>query len=101
MINSRPTFRTGRTPYRGGNRQLRFKIINDGSTSDENKLGAIGDINLVMTRENLSQDDLLVIAGDNLFSEPLTGFVEFARDTEATVALFDVGVSRRSRNMPP
>src|SRR6476619_3264135 len=29
-----------------------FKIIDDGSTSDENKLGAIGDINLVLTQEH-------------------------------------------------
>src|SRR5437016_1876723 len=29
-----------------------IKIINDGSTSDDDKLGAIGDINLVLTREN-------------------------------------------------
>jgi glucose-1-phosphate thymidylyltransferase len=71
--------------------KARFKIINDGSTSDANKLGAIGDINLVLARENLMESDLLVLAGDNLFSEPLDRFVEFARNTEATVALYDVG----------
>src|SRR5207253_6554744 len=27
--------------------KARFKVINDGSTTDDNKLGAIGDINLV------------------------------------------------------
>src|SRR3954447_7901279 len=69
----------------------RFKIVNDGSTSDADKLGAIGDINLVLTRENLLNTDLLVLAGDNLFSESITKFVDFARDTDATVALFDVG----------
>lgn len=77
--------------YRERHSKFHFKIINDGSTSDEDKLGAIGDINLVMTRENLGNDDLLVIAGDNLFSEPLTGFVEFAKTTEAIVAVYDVG----------
>lgn len=71
------------------NRQ--FKIINDGSTSDDDKLGAIGDINLVLTREELAKDDLLVVAGDNLFSEALDGFVNFAKGTEATVAVYDVG----------
>src|SRR5207302_7989014 len=35
-------------------REMRIKIINDGSTSDDDKLGAIGDINLVITRENLA-----------------------------------------------
>lgn len=71
--------------------QLTFKIINDGSKGDADRLGAIGDINLVITRENLSKSDLLIVAGDNLFSESLAGFVEYARKTEATVAVHDVG----------
>ena len=71
--------------------KLRFKIINDGSESDRDKLGAIGDINLVLTRENLAESDLLVIAGDNLFSESLKDFVDYAKSTEATVAIYDVG----------
>ena len=70
---------------------LAIRVINDGSKSDDDKLGAIGDINLVLTREGLAQDDLLVIAGDNLFSEPLTNFVDFARSKPATVAVHDMG----------
>jgi glucose-1-phosphate thymidylyltransferase len=77
--------------YQERHSKLTIKIVNDGSESDEDKLGAIGDINLVLTREDLARDDLLVIAGDNLFSEPLTNFVDFAKDTEATVAIYDVG----------
>ena len=77
--------------YQDRHPKFKFKIINDGSTSDDDKLGAIGDINLVLTRENLSESDLLVIAGDNLFSEPLNRFVAYAEQTEATVALYDVG----------
>jgi glucose-1-phosphate thymidylyltransferase len=74
-------------------RQLKFKlkVINDGSQSDDDKLGAIGDINFVVTRENLSRDGLLIIAGDNLFTESLASFVACAKDTEATVAVYDVG----------
>src|SRR5438270_8542522 len=71
--------------------KARFKIVNDGSTTDDNKLGAIGDINLVLTRESLTDSNLLMLAGDNLFTESLEGFVAFARDTDATVALYDVG----------
>src|SRR4051812_10542446 len=77
--------------YQGRNSNARFKIVNDGSTTDDNKLGAIGDINLVLTREDLADADLLVLAGDNLFIESLERFVGFARQTDATVALFDVG----------
>ena len=56
--------------------KMRFKIVNDQSTSDKDKLGAIGDIHLVVNQEHLENDDLLVVAGDNLFSEPLSDFAE-------------------------
>ena len=77
--------------YRSQHPEFKFKIINDGSTSDEDKLGAIGDINLVVSRENLSQSRLLIVAGDNLLTESLAKFVECARETDATVAVYDVG----------
>lgn len=77
--------------YRGRHPKMNLKIINDGSTNDDDKLGAIGDINLVISRENLAERDLIVVAGDNLFSEPLTDFVEKARGTKAMLATYDVG----------
>jgi len=77
--------------YQDQHPEFKFKIINDGSKSDEDKLGAIGDINFVITRENLTQSSLLIVAGDNLFTESLTDFVVCARETEATVAVYDVG----------
>lgn len=77
--------------YQERNPDRTLKIVNDGSTDDSDKLGAIGDINLVLVREDLAQDDLIVVAGDNLFSEPLTGFVEQAKGSEATLATYDVG----------
>ena len=75
---------------KSGNR-FDLRIINDGSTSDEDKLGAIGDIDLVLRKVDLASDDLIVIAGDNLFTEPLDGFVTFARGKRAAVAIYDVG----------
>jgi glucose-1-phosphate thymidylyltransferase len=84
-------FQEWATRYQDRQSHFRIKIIDDGSSSDEDKLGAIGDIELVLMREDLAGDDLIVIAGDNLFSEPLTGFVSSAKNTEATVALYDVG----------
>ena len=68
-----------------------FVIVNDKSTDDTNKLGAIGDLNLVLTREKID-DDIIVVAGDNLFSQPLTGFGAFCRSKNAPVlAVYDVG----------
>ncbi len=83
-------FQTWADRYQKRQPVLKFKVINDGSKSDDDKLGAIGDINFVMTRENLGQSDLLIIAGDNLFSESLRGFVDYAKKTLATVAVYDV-----------
>ncbi len=77
--------------YRATKAKLNFAIINDGSTDDANKLGAIGDLHLVLTRENIDAD-LIVVAGDNLFSEPLTDFGRFCREKHAPVlAIYDVG----------
>jgi glucose-1-phosphate thymidylyltransferase len=77
--------------YRSSQGKLNFKIVNDGSTDDSNKLGAIGDINLVLDKEKID-DDLIVVAGDNLFSETVEGFGKFAREKKAPVlAVYDVG----------
>jgi glucose-1-phosphate thymidylyltransferase len=77
--------------YRDRQPKFTFKIISDGSKSDEDKLGAVGDIDFVVTRENLTRTSLLIIAGDNLFTESLAGFVAGAKGTKATVAVYDVG----------
>ena len=76
--------------YRASKAKLDFTIVNDGSTDDSNKLGAIGDLHLVLTRERVD-DDIIVVAGDNLFSEPLTDFGQFCRAKQAPVlAVYDV-----------
>ncbi|MBI2140875.1 nucleotidyltransferase family protein [Candidatus Woesearchaeota archaeon] len=43
------------------------KLVNDGTTSNDDRLGQVGDIHLVMEREKIT-DGLLVVAGDNLFN---------------------------------
>src|SRR5882672_7619926 len=70
--------------YRANKTALEFTIINDGSTDDSNKLGAIGDLHFVLRTEKVN-DDIIVVAGDNLFSEPLAGFGEFCREKKASV----------------
>ena len=88
-----PDFQAWSESYQKRHPEFKFKIVNDGSTSDDDKLGAIGDINFVVTHENLSQTSLLIAAGDNLFTNSLVDFVEYARNTDVTVAAYDVGDS--------
>lgn len=77
--------------YRETKAKLDFTIVNDGSTDDSNKLGAIGDLHLVITKENVN-DDLIVVAGDNLFSQSVEGFGKVCREKNAPVlAVYDVG----------
>ena len=71
--------------------KLNFKIVNDGSMSDSDKLGAIGDINYVVVNEGIGGKDLIVVAGDNLFSQSLEGFAQTAKGTAACLAVYDVG----------
>lgn len=53
-----------------------IRIINDGTTDNDNRLGAIADIRFALDHEHI-QDDILVMAGDNLFDFELTDFVDF------------------------
>lgn len=77
--------------YRAAGSKMNFTIVNDGSTDDSNKLGAIGDIHFVLKQHNVD-DDLIVVAGDNLFSQNLEGFGKVCREKNAPVlALYDVG----------
>jgi glucose-1-phosphate thymidylyltransferase len=64
-------------------------VHDDGTTSNEDRLGAIGDIAFVVDRQGWERDDLLVIAGDNLFDFSLADYVAFwrARDEDAASAI--------------
>lgn len=76
---------------------FRFSVINDGSTDDSNKLGAIGDLNLVLDEANLD-DDLIVVAGDNLFNQSLRGFGDYCRSQSGPVlGVYDVGSLEQAR----
>jgi len=81
-------FREWASGYRGSPTP---EIIDDGSTSEDDRLGAIGDLALVV-RQTALDDDVVVAAGDNLFTERLDGFGQVARERDAALlAVYDVG----------
>src|SRR5450759_5035504 len=59
--------------------RLRPLVHNDGSHSNEERLAAIADMRFVIDQAGLEDDDLLVVAGDNLFDFSLAAMVEFWR----------------------
>ena len=65
-------------------------VHDDGTVSNEDRLGAIGDIAFVLEQIG-TDDDLLVVAGDNLFDFALGNFVAFPRKhgVASAVAVYD------------
>jgi glucose-1-phosphate thymidylyltransferase len=74
------------------NHSKEIEIINDKTIEDETKLGAIGDINYVLESQKID-DDVLVIAGDNLFNFDIDSFIEKSYNVKpsASMGLYDIG----------
>lgn len=61
-----------------------IKVINDKTCSNDDRLGAIGDIMYTIDKEKVD-DDILVIAGDNLFTFDLKKFVDYYEEKKSPV----------------
>lgn len=74
-------------------------LIDDGSTHEENRLGAIGDIQFSIRQQKIAED-LLVVAGDNLFDSDLVPFVRSAqtRSPSCSMMVYDVKDLGLARN---
>src|SRR3989344_5414339 len=67
-----------------------IEIINDGTKSNEDRLGAIGDVHFAITSKNID-NELIVVAGDNLFELSLNDVSNFFRKKKSNViVLHDV-----------
>ena len=58
-------------------------VLDDGSTENSNRLGAVKDILFAIDSLDLNED-LLVLAGDNLLDFSLSGFVSFFHQKQST-----------------
>lgn len=54
----------------------KLTVLNDETTTNDNRLGAIADLQFAINKLSLD-DDLLVLAGDNLFDFNLQDFVDY------------------------
>lgn len=61
----------------------RVQVVDDGTSTNETRLGAVRDIRFAVEALGLD-DDLLVLAGDNLLSFSLSGFLDYARAKDAS-----------------
>lgn len=58
-------------------------VVDDGTSTNETRLGAVKDIQYAMDQLGLD-DDLLVIAGDNVLDFSLTAFIRYAEEKQTS-----------------
>jgi len=68
-----------------------IKILNDQSTSEGDRLGAVGDMDFVIKEEKIT-GDLLVVGGDNLFELGFREFMDFAKGKSpaSSIGVYDI-----------
>ena len=73
-------------------------VWNDGTTGNEDRLGALGDVRFVLENAHID-DDLMVLASDNFFTFPLVrfyeAFVRRGKDTLLAGEITDINELRR------
>lgn len=62
---------------------LPITVLDDGTETNETRLGAVRDIQFAIDALGLN-DDLLVIAGDNLLNFSLRGFIRYAEEKKTS-----------------
>ena len=67
----------------GVEKSVKVTVLDDGTSTNETRLGAVRDIQFAIDRLGLD-DDLLVIAGDNLLDFSLVRFLDYARSKATT-----------------
>jgi len=90
-------FETWAREYRKNCPERVIELVNDGVRDENQRLGAVGDLQFVIDLHRVDED-VAVVAGDNLFSRPLTGFREFCQSRQTpVVGVYDVGDVRHVR----
>ena len=64
----------------------KITVVDDGTSSNETRLGAVKDIQFAIEKLEI-QDEILVIAGDNLLDFSLTEFIRYAIDKKASCVM--------------
>lgn len=64
-----------------------IRIVDDGTSTNETRLGAVGDLLFAMKELSLN-DDLLVVAADNLLFFHFQSFVNFAKEKETSCIMY-------------
>ncbi len=67
-------------------RGRKIRIVDDGTFSNDTRLGAVCDIQYALEKAGID-DDLLIIAGDNLLDFSLKSFIGYAREKHSSCTM--------------
>ena len=67
-------------------RGRKIRIVDDGTSSNDTRLGAVCDIQFALEKASID-DDLLIIAGDNLLDFSLKRFIGYAREKNSSCTM--------------
>ena len=65
----------------------KITTIDDGSVENENRLGAVRDLLLAIEEKQLYDNDLLVIAADNVLTFSFRGFIDFFKEKQTSLIM--------------
>lgn len=82
-----------------GQHPLPITVVDDGTESNETRLGAVRDIQFAIDQLHLD-DDLLIIAGDNVLDFSLVKFISYAKEknTSCTMRYYEADEKRLSKS---
>ena len=66
------------------NTNKKLTVLNDYTTNNDDKLGAVGDLKYTKDKMNIN-DDVIIIAGDNLFDYNLQDFIDYYKKIKKPV----------------
>ena len=68
------------------NKPYKVTVVDDGTMTNETRLGAVKDIQFAIDTLNID-DDVMVIAGDNVLDFSLTKFIAYAREKQTSCVM--------------
>ena len=60
-----------------------ISVLDDGSVDNDHRLGAVKDIEFAIEKANID-DDIVVLAGDNVLNFSLSSFIEYGREKKTS-----------------
>lgn len=66
--------------------RLPITVVDDGTSTNETRLGAVCDIQFALEKLKLN-DDLLILAGDNVLDFSLTHFIRYAQEKKTSCVM--------------